>query len=143
MAASTYPEAPARRDIFLSIFAVLFAVLAFSNTSKAWQHMRDPSHLGLVIFGNRLETFGANAIAGPIFGAILAVYAYGLWTMKRWALPLGIVYAFYVPFNLVLFWFLNVGPRPTVGFIVFYLAVSLSGSVGTAIYLAYHRERLR
>jgi len=26
---------------------------------------------------------------------------------------------------------------------VMYLAIALTGSVGTAIYLAYHRERLR
>ena len=29
------------------------------------------------------------------------------------------------------------------GFIVFYLFLSLTGSIGTAIYLAYHRERLK
>ena len=55
---------------------------------------------------------------------------------------LAIVYAFYVPANMVLFWSLHQLPPPTVGFIVVYLFLSLTGSVGTAIYLAYHRERL-
>jgi hypothetical protein len=145
MTVSTQAGAPttaARRDIFLSIMAVLLGILAISDFTKALQHMRDPSHLGLVIFGIRVETVGANLVAGPIFGLLLATYAYGIWTRKRWALGLGIAYAFYVPFNLVLFWFMHLDPRPPVGFIVFYLFVSLTGSVGTALYLAYHREQL-
>jgi hypothetical protein len=52
------------------------------------------------------------------------------------------VYAFYVPTNLVLFWSLHQLAPPKVGFIVMYLFLSLTGSIGTAIYLAYHRERL-
>jgi hypothetical protein len=63
--------------------------------------------------------------------------------MKRWVLPLALAYAFYVPVNLVLFWFLYVGPRPPVAFIVIYLAFALSGSVGTGLYLAYHHDQLR
>jgi hypothetical protein len=43
---------------------------------------------------------------------------------------------------MVLFWSLHQLPPTTVGFIVVYLFLSLTGSVGTAIYLAYHRERL-
>ena len=47
-----------------------------------------------------------------------------------------------MPYNLVLFWYAQApGPRP-IPFIVGYLAIALTGSIGTAIYLAYHRERL-
>jgi hypothetical protein len=42
----------------------------------------------------------------------------------------------------VLFWFLHLTARPTVGFIVVYLFLALTGSVGTALYLNRHHERL-
>ena len=59
------------RGVFLTVMAVLFVVLAISNMTKLLQHMRDPSHLGLVIFGYRLQTSLANAVFGPLFGAFL------------------------------------------------------------------------
>jgi len=130
------------RGAFLTVMAILFVVLAISNITKSLQHMRTP-HLGLVIFGYRLQTVAANAIFGPIFGAVLLAYAWGIWRMKRWVLPIAIIYAMYVPWNLVLFWFANGGaPNRSLGFIIRYLLVALTGSVGTGLYLAYHRERL-
>lgn len=131
-----------RRDWFLSAMTVLFAVLALSDFTKPFQHHNDP-HLGLVIFGHRLESFGANAIGGPIFGIILAIYAYGLWTQKRWVKPLSVVYAFYVPANLTLFWSLHTNTPPPVNFIIVYLILSVGGSVGTALYIGYHRDLLK
>jgi len=77
-----------------------------------------------------------------VVGIVLVTYAYGIWKMRAWVLPLSILYAFYVPANMVMFWSLHQLPPPSVGFIVRYLLISLTGSVGTAIYLAYHRERL-
>ena len=57
--------------------------------------------------------------------------------------PLSIAYAFYVPTNLVLFWFFQTGPTPmSVPGIVAYLAVALGGAIGTALYIGYHRDRL-
>lgn len=133
---------PAVRGKFLSTFAVLLAVLALSNFTKAFQNMSDPTK-GLVVFGVRFETVAANAVLGPLFGIILAAYAYGIWRMKAWVLPLAIAYAFYVPVNLVVFWFLHgAGPHPPVGGLLAYLAVALTGSIGTAMYLAYHHDRL-
>ena len=74
---------------------------------------------------------------------MLAAYAYGLWTLKPWVAPLSIVYAFYVPLNLVLFWYRQVGPEiPPLRFILGYLAIAFTGSIGTALYLAYHRDKL-
>ncbi|HUY39341.1 MAG TPA: hypothetical protein VMV13_10945 [Candidatus Binataceae bacterium] len=130
-----------RRDWFLTAMAILFAVLAFSDFTKPFQHHNDP-HLGLVVFGHRLATFGENAIGGPIFGIILAIYAYGLIAQKRWLKPLSVVYAFYVPVNLTLFWSLHDNGHPTVGFIIVYLILSVGGSVGTALYIGYHQDRL-
>jgi hypothetical protein len=43
----------------------------------------------------------------------------------------------------VLFWYRDVGPTiPPLRFIVSYLVVAFTGSIGTALYLAYHRDRL-
>ncbi|HLI82233.1 MAG TPA: hypothetical protein VKV03_19735, partial [Candidatus Binataceae bacterium] len=85
----------------------------------------------------------ANLVLGPLFGAFLLLYAYGLWTMKRWVVPISLFYAFYVPVNEVLFWSLHQLQPPTLSFIVFYLFVSLTGSIGTALYLGYHKEQLQ
>jgi len=123
--------------------AVLFVVLAFSDFTKAWQHFKEPARGGLVIFGYRLQTIAGNAIFGPLFGLYLLAYVAGIWRMKRWVLPLAIVYAFYVPVNMVMFWYANGGdPHRSTGFIIRYVAVALIGSVGTALYLAYHRDSL-
>lgn len=139
------PEGPERtRGAFLTVVAILFAVLALSNTTKALQYQLDPSHLGIVIFGVRFESVLSNVLLGPLLGAILAAYAYGLWTLKPWVAPLSIAYAFYVPLNLVLFWYRHREPEipPLLG-LLGYLAIAFTGSIGTALYLAYHRDKLR
>ena len=133
----------ADRGIFLTVMTVLFVILAISDFTKALQHLRNPADLGLVILGHRFHTLTSNLILGPIFGAILAANAYGLWTLKAWTAPFSIVYAFYVPVNEVLFWSRHAHEPPTRTFILIYLALSLTGSIGTALYLAYHRDRLR
>ena len=132
------------RGAFLTVMAVLFGVLAVSNFTKVLQHLQDPQKLGIVVFGVRHETVGSNLILGPLMGLVLAGYAYGLWTLRRWVAPLSIAYAFYVPVNLVLFWYFQTSPDiPPLGSILAYLAVSLGGSIGTALYLAHHRDKLR
>jgi len=133
----------ARRGWFLSVITVLFVLLALSDFTKPIQFARNPAVGGLVIFGHKFQTVLALYFLGPIFGVIFLTFAYGIWNLRSWVLPLSIIYAFYVPYNLVLFWYRQPpGPRP-VGFIVIYLAIALTGSIGTAIYLAYHREQLR
>src|SRR5262249_52441856 len=113
------------------------------NCTKALQHLRNPQHLGIVILGVRFESVASNVILGPLMGAVLGAYAYGLWRLKPWVAPLSIVYAFYVPVNLALFWYFQTSPDiPPLGFILSYLAVAYTGSIGTALYLAYNRDRL-
>lgn len=43
-------------------------------------------------------------------GGVLGAYAYGLWNLRRWVVPLSMAYAFYVPANSDLFWYLRTGP---------------------------------
>ncbi len=131
------------RGSFLTVMAVLFGVLAVSNLTKAIQHHQNPTVGGIVIFGVRFETFASNLLLGGLMAVVLASYAYGLWTLRRWVAPLSIAYAFYVPMNLALFWYFQQGPEvPPVAGIVGYLIVALGGSIGTALYLAYHRDKL-
>jgi hypothetical protein len=132
-----------RRGPFLTVMAVLFTLLTISNLTKALQYANDPAVGGIVIFGVRVLGVTSNLVLGPLMGIVVGAYAYGLWTRRRWVLPLSIVYAFYVPLNLVLFWYFHrASDAPPVGFLLAYLAVALTGSVGTALYLAYHREEV-
>lgn len=132
-----------KRGPFLTVMAVLFALLAVSNFTKALQHLSDPKVLGIVVFGVRFEGLLPNFVLGSAMGVVVAAYSWGLWTLRRWVAPLSIAYAFYVPVNLVLFWYLQTGPEvPALAFIVVYLAIAFTGSIGTALYLAYHRDQL-
>jgi len=52
--------------------------------------------------------------------------------------------AFFVPLNLVLFWYRHREPEiPPLPGLLGYLAIAFTGSIGTALYLAYHRDKLR
>jgi hypothetical protein len=87
------------RGATLTIFAVLFAVMAISNFLKPFSH--NPG-VGFVFFGTRLSG-ASNMIVAPFFGLVLAVYAHGIFAMRKFALPIGIFYAAYVIVNMPLF----------------------------------------
>ena len=132
----------AERGPFLTVAAILFGLLAISNLSKPLQI---GPHTGFVLFGARLDGM-ANLIAGPIFGALLATYAYGVWTMRRWAVPLGGLYAAYVVANLVLFPF-RTPPPPNAGtgwqvFGLVYAAIAIGISGGAWWTLSRRRDEL-
>jgi hypothetical protein len=127
----------------LTVAAVLFAVLAVSNLAKPLQ--LGGGQTGFVFLGERLSGT-ANAVAGSLFGLYLLAYAAGIWGMRRWALPLGVVYAAYVIVNLVLFPF-RTPPPPGAGvgwqvFGIVYAAVAIGISAGTVRLLARRRGDL-
>jgi len=131
----------ADRGSALTVFAVLFLVLAISNFLKPLQLGGD--HTGFVFLGRRL-TGTANTVVGPLFGLYLLVYAIGIWRMRRFALTMGALYAAYVIVNLILF---NVRmPRePGIGYLVFgvvYIAVAIGVSSGAVYLLAQRRSAL-
>lgn len=142
MANETSDSARAPLGWFLTVMTVLFVVLALSDFTKALQFAHNPAVGGLVVFGHKFHGVAHNLVLGPLFGIVFLIYAHGIWNLRAWVLPLSIVYAFYVPYNLVLFWYTHLEGDRSIGFIVGYLAIALTGSIGTAIYLAYHRERL-
>jgi hypothetical protein len=128
-----------RRGTALSACAVLFGLLAVSNFSKPLQ--LGGSQTGFVLLGHRLSG-AANAIAGPLFGLYLLIYAVGIWRLRRWALPMAWAYAGYVVANLVLFSLNNPQPRGGVMFVVVYAAIAIGVSTGAGYLLSQRRETL-
>ncbi|MFP6626740.1 MAG: hypothetical protein VCA74_06760 [Deltaproteobacteria bacterium] len=122
----------------LDVFALLFAVLAVSNLLKPLQILGKET--GFVLFGTRLEGT-ANAVAGPLFGIYLLVYAWAIWADKGFALPMAVVYVAYVAVNLVMFFMLNDRPGGA-SYLVFgvvYAAIAL-GVSGAAAWLLYNQR---
>jgi hypothetical protein len=91
-------EEGSRRGPVLTVFAVLFALLALSNMSKPFSGGR----AGIVFFGTKTAVL-ANAILAPAFAIFLLIYAVGIWLQRRWTVPMAWTYAAYVPINLTLF----------------------------------------
>ncbi len=137
-------ETGTSRDWLLTTLAVLIGLMAVSNLWKPVAQRFDPGGpAGFVFLGTRLHGV-ANAIVGPLFGVLLAAYAYGVWTMRRWVVPLACAYAAYVIANLALF-MLQAPPAempPLLGMLA-YAAVAIGVSSGGAYYLVQHRDRLR
>jgi hypothetical protein len=130
-----------KRGATLTVFAILFAILAVSNLAKPFQ-IEGPQ-TGFVFFGTRLAGTW-NDVVGPLFGIFLLVYAAGIWRMKRYALPMGCAYAVYVILNLTLYSVKHRGAdnRPGFGFMLVYIAVAIGVSTGTALILFRRRGDL-
>lgn len=131
----------AQRGTTLTVFAVLFALLAVSNILKPFQIGGD--HTGFVFFGERLSGT-ANTIVGPLFGLFLLLYASGIWRMKRFAMPMAHAYATYVLINLGRFAYINPrsgGVGETV-FLLAYTVVAIGVSVAAAVILTKRKTEL-
>lgn len=87
------------RGLALTIFAILFGLLAISNFMKP---VLASPQTGFVFFGTR--TSGTeNLVLGPLFGLLLVIYGMGIWRMKKYAMPLAYAYFVYVLLNTILF----------------------------------------
>lgn len=132
---------PARvRGAVLTTLAILMGLLAISNFSKPLQQASNGT-AGFVFLGQRL-TGMANAIVGPLFGVLLAAYAYGVWTMRRWVVPLAFGYALYVIANLILFSRTLPPEQRGTAFGLIYLVIAIGVSSGGALYLYANRRLL-
>jgi len=143
---ATGEQGPAtgERGAALTVFAILFALLAISNFLKPLQLLGGET--GFVLFGIRLTGL-ANTIFGPLFGAYLALYAWGIWMLRRFALPMGHFYATYVVLNLAMFSL--VAPKPADAgagyqiFILLYAVIAIGVSVSAAVLLTRRKAELR
>lgn len=132
-------RAPVHRG-FPDVMAVLLGLLALSNASKALQWIRDPSRGGIVLLGVRMEGLVPNLVLGGAMALLLGAYAAALWRRRPAAIPLAIAYALWVPLNLALFWYFQVRPEvPPLWGIALYFAIAIGGSVGTGLWVAWHR----
>src|SRR5262245_6777983 len=124
-----------------TVFTVLFGLLAISNFLKPFQFGGDQT--GFVFLGDRLSGM-ANTIAGLGFGLFFAVYAFGIWRRKRFAMPMSHAYATYVVLNLILFNIKN--PRsPGVWYVIFgigYTLIAVGVSLGAAFFLTKNKALL-
>ena len=77
-----------RRGPLLTTFAILFALLAISNLLKPFQLEGDTT--GFVFLGQSMTGFW-NGVLGPLFGIYLAVYAWGIFRMRRFAMRMGLI----------------------------------------------------
>jgi hypothetical protein len=93
------------RGVTLTIFAILFALLALSNFIKPFSH--DPGTT-FIFLGGRMSG-AANFILAWLFGILLAAYAYGIWTMRKFALPIAYFYLPWVILNTILYGMKNHG----------------------------------
>jgi hypothetical protein len=127
------------RGAALTILALLLALMAISNFGKPFAHH---AGVGFVFFGMRLSGV-ANTIVAPIFGILLVVYVYGIFAMRKFALPLGIFYAAYVIVNMPLFLVRYHGTavlqEHSWAYLVPYPFVAIGVSSGAA-WLLYHRR---
>jgi len=132
------------RDRWVTALALMMGLMAASNFWKpVAQRMAPESNAGFVFLGTRLHG-AANAVIGPLFGVLLAAYAYGAWTLRSWVAPLAIGYAGYVIANLILYTLITPADQkpPMLGMIA-YAAVAIGVSGGGAYYLWSQRDRLR
>lgn len=128
------------RGWLLTTLAVLFVILAISDFLKPF-HL-DPN-VALVFFG--IKTTGlANAILAPLFGIFLLLYAFGIWRMKRWALPIAYGYAAYVALSMILFSVRNAGPsdRGSPFFAILTRAVAIGVPLASAFMLSRRKQQL-
>ncbi len=127
------------RGPFLSVASVLFGALALYNLAKPV--LLTGGNWGYVFLGKRLD--GApEFFAAWAFGGVIAVYAVGIWRLRRYALWIGAVYAAYVVVNLVAFKlrYGSLGPSWT-GVLVF-VGVAVGVSSCTALELYRRRAQL-
>ena len=128
-----------KRGTILTIAATLFALLALSDFLKP---LTENDRTGLVLFGVRLHGL-ADAILAPLLGLILVAYVVGIWRMRRYAMPLGWLYAAFVTANVILFRIFNPPPNQSsmilgIGFMIGAIAFT----AGTAIILTRRSAQL-
>jgi hypothetical protein len=124
------------RGVTLTIFAILFGLLALSNFVKPFSH--DPGTT-FIFLGSRMSG-AANFILAWLFGILLAAYAYGIWTMRKFALPIAYFYFPWVIVNTILFGMKNRGgPPPSPAFVIASIAIGIG--VPLASLLILHRRR--
>ena len=96
------------RGATLTIFALLFVLVAITDFIKPFHFFPND---GFVFLGTKL-TGNANAVVAPLFGLVLLVYAYGIWSMRWYALPFAYIATACVIVNMIMYTAKNGDTRP-------------------------------
>jgi len=78
------------------VIAVVIALRALMNLGKPFGSGR------LVFFGKLLSGF-PNLVLAPALGIFMLVLVYGMWRLRRFALPMSVAYSALVVLNILLF----------------------------------------
>ena len=124
------------RGTLLTIFAILFGLLALSNFLKPFLHG------GTFVFLGTKMSGGANLVLSWLFGILLAAYAYGIWTMRKFALAIAYFFFPWVVLNTILFAMKNPGQQPRAVFAIFTIAVGIGVPLASLIILYRRRAEL-
>ena len=129
------------RGVLLTTFALLFVLLAISDFAKPFQHS---AGVGFVFMGVRQSGIG-NAVMGPMFGVALLIFAYGIWTMRYYALPVAYIYTAFVVVNMALFSMKNrsAPDQPSLIVAIGSTAIGVGVPLATAIILSRRRADLK
>lgn len=103
--------------LILRVCAVLIGVRGVVNLFKA-----AGAGDAMVAFGYMLPP---DSLLAPLIGAVMIALAVGLWTRRRWALPLAVGYAAFASLNIVLFPLVSGLHPPVTG--VRYLVFAVAG----------------
>jgi hypothetical protein len=119
------------------VLAILIALRAVTDVAKPLI-----AGSGFVFFGKFL-TGAACYFLAPIVGVLMLIYAYGLWQLRRFALPMGIAYGALVTINLAVFPMLQGLPHGfNVAAYVAFALVGLGVSWGAVWLLVQRRQQL-
>jgi hypothetical protein len=107
--------------LVLRALAALIALRAVTNLVKPLGFNPFGARTGLVFFGTLLSGT-PNLVLSPLMGLYMLAYACGMWQERRFALPMGIAYAIFVPVNMALFLAVeglpsNITPAAYAGFV--------------------------
>lgn len=130
----------ARRGILLTIFALVFVLLAIEDFLKPF-HL-EGADTGIVFFGHRFQ--GSASYIGWLVAIFLAVYAAGIWRMRSYARAMAYMYAVYIVVNIGAFTLTH--PTPTERgqqiFGIVYSILAIGGAWLAAILLNRRRAAL-
>jgi hypothetical protein len=127
-----------QRGPVLTLFAFLYVLLAISDFAKPFSH--DPA-IGFVYLGVR-QSGSTNAILASLFGIGLLIFAYGIWTMRNYAMPAAYIFTAWVIINTILFRIKNPSAPQPIAFMIAATAIGIGVPLATAIILSRRRAEL-
>ena len=122
----------------MRVLALLIGLRALTDVFKPFITGQRLVFLGVFLDGWR------QAVVAPLLGIFMLIYAYGLWSTRPFALPMGIAYALFATLNLIAFGVIN-GPPAGFGWggYALFAAIGLAVSWGAVLLLLRQKAPAR